>query len=183
MTQESTHTETAVLGGGCFWCVEAAYQQIEGVEKVVSGYSGGSLENPTYEAVCSGTTGHAEVVRLTFNPDVISFSDILEIFWAIHDLTTLNCQGSDVGPQYRSIILYQTEEQKRVAENSITEVAKLWPNPIVTEVVPLEHFYEAEPYHQNYFRNHPNQAYCQIIINPKLKKLRDKFHARLKERI
>lgn len=156
-------TETATLGGGCFWCLEAAYQQIEGVKHVTSGYSAG-----------------AEVVQITFNPATISYADILEIFWAIHDPTTRNRQNHDVGPQYRSIIFYATEAQRQTAQASRDEVQKLWPNPLVTEIVPLEKFDQAEAYHQNFFQNHPELAYCQIVINPKLAKLRQKFHSRLK---
>ncbi len=172
--------ETTTLGGGCFWCLEASFQLINGIESVDPGYAGGHTKDPTYEQVSSDTTGHAEVVRLTFDPQVITFSDVLDIFWAIHDPTTLNRQGNDIGSDYRSIILYESEDQKRLAERSKAEVAKLWPDPIVTEIKPLEHFYPAEEYHRNYFRNHPEQAYCQIIINPKLQKLRQKFAARLK---
>lgn len=172
-------TQSIVLGGGCFWCLEAAYQLIKGVTKVTSGFAGGKTENPSYYAVVGGTTGHAEVVRLEFDLTVISLEDILDVFWAIHDPTTLNRQGNDVGTQYRSIILYEGDEQKKVAEKSINEVAKLWPNEIVTELKPLEHFYEAEVEHQNYFKNHPAQAYCQVIINPKLSKLREKFAEKL----
>lgn len=172
--------QTATLGGGCFWCLEASYQLIKGVEKVVNGYAGGHTDNPTYESVSTRTTGHAEVVQIHFDPKIITYKEILDIFWAIHDPTTLNRQGNDVGDDYRSIILFNDAKQKEVSEESIKEVAKLWPNPIVTELKPLEHFYPAEDYHQNYFNNHPEQAYCQIVINPKLEKLRRKFEARLK---
>lgn len=172
-------TESIVLGGGCFWCLEASYQLIRGVTKVTSGYAGGSVPNPTYYAVATGKTGHAEVVKVEFDPDIISLSDILDVFWAIHDPTTLNRQGNDVGTDYRSIILYVGDNQKKVTEESIKAVAKLWPNPIVTELEPLEKFYQAEPEHQNYFKNHPAQAYCQVVINPKLEKLRAKFAEKL----
>lgn len=172
--------ETATLGGGCFWCLEAAYQQIRGVEQVVSGYAGGQTVSPTYEQVSGGGTGHAEVVQVQFDPAVLSYTDVLDIFWAIHDPTTPGRQGNDVGSQYRSIILYADEEQKQVAEKSISTVAKLWPNPIVTQIEPLDKFYPAEDYHQNYFNNHPEQGYCQAVINPKLQKLRQKFTDRLK---
>ncbi len=182
MVHTQTQTETAVLGGGCFWCLEAAYQEVEGIDRVVSGYAGGHLPDPTYEQIETATTGHAQVVQLTFRPAVIAYADILDIFWAIHDPTTPGRQDYDVGPQYRSILLYESEEQKAVAEQSRDRAAKLWPGPIVTEIAPLEHFYEAEPEHQNYYRNHPERAYCQIIINPKLHKLREKFAARLKSR-
>jgi peptide-methionine (S)-S-oxide reductase len=174
-------SETATLGGGCFWCLEASFQLIEGVEKVISGYCGGDTENPTYDEVSSGNTGHVEVVQVRFNPKVISYKDVLDIFWAIHNPTTLNQQGNDKGTQYRSAIFYESYGQKKIAEDSKDEVAKLWSQPIVTEIKPLEHFYQAEAYHQNYFNNHPEQAYCQLIINPKLEKLRDKFAARIKQ--
>lgn len=172
--------ETAVLGGGCFWCLEAAYQEVNGVESVVSGYAGGEVEDPSYEQVCTGATGHAEVVKISFNPAVITFAGILEIFWAIHDPTTLNRQGNDVGTQYRSVIFYQNEQQKNEAQASIKEVSELWPAPVVTQLAPLKMFFPAEEYHQNYFRNHPEQGYCQVVINPKLLKLRQKFADRLK---
>lgn len=172
--------ETAVLGGGCFWCLEAAYQEIAGVDHVVSGFAGGSVPNPTCEAVYTGKTGHAEVVKVFFNPKVIAYSDVLDIFWAIHNPTTLNRQGHDMGTGYRSIILYGGEVQYEAAKLSIEAVAKLWEDPIVTELRPLEAFYEAEAYHQNYFKQNPQAAYCQIVINPKLIHLREKFAARLK---
>lgn len=180
MKASSRTTERAVLGGGCFWCLEAAYQEIAGIKGSLSGYAGGQIAHPTYEQVSSGTTGHAEVVQLTYEPATITYEDILEIFWAIHDPTTSNRQGNDVGSQYRSIILYANERQKQLAEYSKSHIQKLWPQPVVTEVKPLKHFYRAEDYHQNYFRQHPQQAYCQIVINPKLHKLRQKFHDRLK---
>lgn len=173
-------TESAILGGGCFWCLDASFRQINGVEDVISGYAGGQKANPTYEQVSSGTTGHAEVVKVLYDPKIISYEDVLDIFWAIHDPTTPNRQGSDVGPQYRSVIFYQDEEQHKLAEQSKADVAKLWPNPIVTEIKPLEHFYTAEAYHQDYFAKNPAQAYCQLVINPKLQKLREKFAAKLK---
>lgn len=173
-------SETIVLGGGCFWCLEAAYQLIDGVEKVIPGYAGGTTDNPTYEDVVSHSTGHAEVVEVTFDTSKLSLKDVLEIFWTIHDPTTLNRQGNDVGEQYRSIILYKTVEQKASAEKSIVAAQKLWDDPIVTEVTPLKKFYEAEPEHHNYFVNHPEAAYCQVIINPKLAKLRAKFASRIK---
>lgn len=174
-----SQTESIVLGGGCFWCLEAAYQMIRGVTAVTSGYAGGSEPNPSYYDVSCGKTSHAEVVQVEFDPAIISLTDILDIFWAIHDPTTLNRQGNDRGPQYRSMILVEGDEQRRVAEASKQSVAKLWPNPIVTEIKPLEAFYEAEPEHRNYFQNHPERAYCQIIINPKLEKLRQKFTEKL----
>ena len=173
-------TDQIVLGGGCFWCLEAAYQQIEGVTEIVSGYAGGTRPNPTYEQVCSGATGHAEVVRVTFDTAIISLADVLDIFFTIHNPTQLNFQGNDVGSEYRSIILYADERQQAAASAKLAEVSKLWPDPIVTQIVPLKAFYRAEEYHQNYFKNHPGQAYCQIVINPKLAKLREKFAARLR---
>jgi peptide-methionine (S)-S-oxide reductase len=182
MSKRTPALPTAVLGGGCFWCLEAAYQEIEGVTKVVSGFSGGHVPNPTYLQTKTEDTGHAQVVELTFDPNVITYPDILDIFWAIHDPTTLNRQMYDVGPDYRSIILYNSPEQKAQAEASMKAVQKLWKNPIVTQLVPLEKFYPAEEYEQNYYRKHPDQAYCQIIINPKLAKLREKFAARLKQK-
>lgn len=172
--------ETITLAGGCFWCLEAAYQEINGVTKVVSGYTGGQVASPTYEAVCTGSTGHAEAVQVTFDTTVISLEDIFDIFWTVHNPTTLNRQGNDTGTQYRSAIFYVGNEQKQAAETSKTKVAKLWDDPIVTEIVELGDFYPAEAYHQNYFRNHPEAAYCQFIINPKLEKLRNKFAAKLK---
>ena len=164
-----------VLGGGCFWCLEASYQLIAGVNKVVPGYAGGDVKNPSYERVSSGNSGHVEVVRVEFDEDVISLADILDIFWAIHDPTTPNRQGADVGPQYRSAIFYQNNEQKSIAKKSILEAQKLWKDPIVTNLEQLDTFYEAEEYHHNYFKNNPSRAYCQVVINPKLDKLRKKY--------
>lgn len=171
--------ETIVLGGGCFWCLEAAYQLIKGVTDVTSGYAGGHVPNPTDMQVYSGTTGHAEVVQVTFDPKDISLQDILDIFWTIHDPTTLNRQGNDVGPEYRSAIFYATDLQKTIAGRSKQEVANLWPDPITTEITKLDHFYPAGKHHQNFFAKHPEQAYCQLIINPKLEKLRRKFAGQL----
>ena len=170
----SNQFETATLGGGCFWCVEAVYQDLKGVQQVVSGYAGGTVENPTYQQVCTGATGHAEVAQITFDPNIISFEDILYVFWRTHDPTTLNRQGADVGMQYRSVILYHNEEQKAIAEKSKreTDASDLWPNPIVTEIAPLGDFYEAEAYHQNYYRANPHQPYCMMVIDPKVKKFR-----------
>lgn len=178
----SSTMETATLGGGCFWCVEAIYQDVIGVHKVVSGYAGGTVENPTYEEVCSGTTGHAEVVQIAFDPTVISFEEILFIFWRTHDPTTLNRQGNDVGTQYRSVIYYHDEEQKKIAEQSMaeTEASDLWPDPIVTEIAPLPIFYEGEAYHQNYFVDNPYQPYCIFVINPKVQKFRKSFRNKLR---
>ena len=173
--------QTATLGGGCFWCLEAVYQEIEGVERVVSGYAGGTVEDPSYEAVCSGKTGHAEVVQVYFDPDVLSYADILEVFWAIHNPTTPDRQGHDFGSQYRSIILTGDDAQQDAAEHSRDSIAKLWPDPVVTEILSLVIFYEAESHHQNYFRSNPERAYCQAVINPKLVHLRAAFAGRLKK--
>ena len=169
--------ETAVLGGGCFWCIEAVFQQIKGVSSVESGYAGGDIENPAYEQVCSGNTGHAEVVRVLYNPEEISYRKLLEVFFYIHDPTTLNRQGNDVGTQYRSIILFTTPEQEKVAGEVINELEeqKFYADPIVTEVEPLEIFYRAEDYHQSYYANNAAQPYCQLVISPKVEKFQDKF--------
>jgi peptide-methionine (S)-S-oxide reductase len=178
----SAQRETATLGGGCFWCLEAVFEQVRGVLKVESGYCGGELANPTYQQVCADTTGHAEVVQVTFDPGVISFREILEIFFGIHDPTTLNRQGADVGSQYRSAIFYHSPQQKQVAEQLIGELntAQIWAKPIVTQVVPITTFYKAEDYHQGYFRANPAQAYCNAVINPKVVKFRKQFASRLK---
>ncbi|MBF0278453.1 MAG: peptide-methionine (S)-S-oxide reductase MsrA [SAR324 cluster bacterium] len=178
----STDLETATLGAGCFWCIEAIYQNLKGVETVVSGYTGGKTENPTYQEICMGTTGHAEVAQITFDPEVITFKEILMVFWRTHDPTTLNQQGNDVGTQYRSAIFYHTEEQKSIAEQSLkeTDESTLWTEPIVTEISPLRKFYPGEDYHQNYFNNNPYQPYCQAIIGPKLKKFKNEFQDQLK---
>jgi peptide-methionine (S)-S-oxide reductase len=175
--------EIASLAGGCFWCLEAVFVQLEGVEKVESGYAGGTLPNPTYQQVCSGRTGHAEVTRVTFNPQVISYEDLLKIFFTIHDPTSLNRQGNDVGTQYRSAIYYHTPEQKATAERVIAELtaSQVWNNPIVTEVTALPPFYKAEEYHQNYYERNPNQGYCQAVIAPKVSKLRKYYFDRLKK--
>lgn len=169
--------QTATLGGGCFWCLEAIYQQIRGVSSVLSGYAGGSVENPDYKSVCTGATGHAEVVRISFDPAVITYADLLHIFWRIHDPTTLNRQGADVGTQYRSIILYLDDEQKRAAEYAKTETdaSDLWSDAIVTEIEPLRDFFAAEDYHHDYYRNNPNQPYCFMVIDPKVNKFRKSF--------
>lgn len=177
----SGKTEIATLGGGCFWCVEAIYQDLKGVSKVESGYSGGHIDNPTYKEVCSGLTGHAEVVQVTFDPEVISYADILRIFFTVHDPTTLNRQGNDTGTQYRSVVYYHSEEQKKTAEAVKIEAQEAWDNPIVTEISAFDKFYKAEDYHQNYFKDNPNQGYCSFIIAPKVKKFREKFKDRLKE--
>jgi peptide-methionine (S)-S-oxide reductase len=174
--------EIATLGGGCFWCLEAVYDDLIGVESVVSGYSGGHVPNPTYEQVCGKRTGHAEVVQVTFDPAVISFREVLEVFFTIHDPTTPNRQGNDVGPQYRSAIFYHDTAQKETAEAVIAEfaAAKVWPDPIVTEVTPFDVFYRAEAYHQNYFQNNPYQPYCMFVVAPKVTKFRKKYAKRRK---
>ncbi|HEY2704395.1 MAG TPA: peptide-methionine (S)-S-oxide reductase MsrA [Candidatus Dormibacteraeota bacterium] len=176
----SERREVATLGGGCFWCLDAAYRRVEGVTGVVSGYAGGQDPNPTYQRVCSGRTGHAEVVQVEYDPDVISYADILDVLWAIHDPTTPNQQGHDVGTQYRSIILTHDDAQRGAAEASRDAVQSLWPRPVVTEIVPLEVFHPAEEYHQDYYARNPEQGYCQAVINPKLAKLRQRFAARLR---
>jgi peptide-methionine (S)-S-oxide reductase len=175
-------TEVATLAGGCFWCLEAAFEQLNGVRKVESGYVGGTTVNPTYEQVCSGRTGHAEVVQITFEPDVISFRDLLDVFFAIHDPTTLNRQGADVGTQYRSAIFYHSPEQKAVAEQAIADLRAGggWENPIVTDVTPFTTFYRAEDYHQGYYRANPYQGYCQAVVGPKAVKVRKLFADRLR---
>jgi peptide-methionine (S)-S-oxide reductase len=175
--------EMTTLGGGCFWCVEAVYQELQGVQSAVSGYAGGAVENPTYYQVCNGTTGHAEVVQITFDPKIITFEDILYVFWRTHDPTTLNRQGYDVGTQYRSIIMYHSEQQRAMAEKSKhdTDASGLWPNPIVTEISPFTTFYKAEDYHQNFYRDNPYQPYCRAIIDPKITKLRKELRAKLKD--
>jgi peptide-methionine (S)-S-oxide reductase len=174
--------EEASLGGGCFWCLEAVFEQLRGVQKVESGYSGGSLADPSYERVCSGRTGHAEVVQVTFDPQEITYSEILDVFFATHDPTTLNRQGADVGTQYRSVIFCHSPVQKEAAEKKIAELnaAKIWDAPIVTEIAPLKSFYRAEDYHQKYFQDNPGQPYCQVVISPKVVKFRKQFAARLK---
>ena len=174
--------QTTTLGGGCFWCLEAVYELVNGVESVVSGYAGGHVPNPSYERVCTGTTGHAEVTQVTFDPSVVSLSHLLDIFFTIHDPTTLNRQGYDVGPQYRSIILYHDDEQKAEAEAAIKRVSEqgLYRDPLVTQVEPLDIFYKAEDYHQEYFRSNPGASYCQVIIEPKVAKFRDKYLADLR---
>ncbi|MFQ5400956.1 MAG: peptide-methionine (S)-S-oxide reductase MsrA [Anaerolineae bacterium] len=174
--------QIATIGGGCFWCLEAVYLELQGVSKVVSGYAGGHVPNPTYRQICTGRTGHAEVVQVTYDPNQVSFRDILEVFFTVHDPTTLNRQGADVGTQYRSVILYHNEEQRQIAEGMIAELntAGVWSDPIVTEVTPLDIFYPAEDYHQDYYRQNSAQPYCQVVISPKLAKFRIKFAARRK---
>jgi peptide-methionine (S)-S-oxide reductase len=175
-------TELATLAGGCFWCLEAAFQQLRGVTSVTSGFAGGHVPNPSYEAVCTGATGHAEVVRVGFDPALISFGDLLDVFFTIHDPTTLNRQGGDVGTQYRSAIFYHDDEQRRAAEHAVAELeaAHVWDDPIVTEIVPLTTFHPAEDYHREYYRRNPNQPYCRAVIAPKVAKLRSKYFEKLK---
>jgi len=174
---ETKDKEEATLGAGCFWCVEAIFQRVKGVLHVESGYSGGSVVNPTYEQVTTGRTGHAEVIRIVFDPKIVSFETILEVFWHTHDPTTLNRQGADVGTQYRSVIFYHSEKQKEIAEESKhrTQQSGLWDDPIVTEISPLINYYKAEDYHQNYFNNNPNAGYCSFVIAPKIAKFKNDF--------
>lgn len=179
---ENNNLETATLAAGCFWCVEAIFDDLVGVEDVVSGYSGGFTENPTYQQVCSETTGHAEVVQVRFDPNVLSFRDLLRVYFTVHDPTTLNRQGNDVGTSYRSAIFYHSNEQKQVAEEVIAEITAegIYDAPIVTELAPFKKFYPAEDYHQEYFANNPNQPYCAAVVAPKVAKFRQKFTSRLK---
>jgi peptide-methionine (S)-S-oxide reductase len=179
----SENVKTAVFGAGCFWCVEAIFQNIEGVEKVEPGYSGGQIKDPTYKMVCYGNTGHAEVAKIWYNPDVISFETLLEVFWHTHNPTTLNKQGGDEGTQYRSAIFYETDQEKEIAEASLkkTDASGLWEDPIVTEVSPLINYYAAEDYHKNYYLNNSNQPYCAAVIAPKIRKLRTQCPGLLKE--
>ncbi|MFL6215938.1 MAG: peptide-methionine (S)-S-oxide reductase MsrA [Blastocatellia bacterium] len=183
MMDEQADKEVATLAGGCFWCLEAVFKDLRGVESAVSGYSGGSVANPTYQQVCAGTTGHAEVVQVTFDPRVVTFRDIIEVFFTIHDPTTLNQQGADVGTQYRSVIFYHSPAQREVAEQVIAELTteQLWRDPIVTELTPLTEFYAAEDYHQDYFERNPYQPYCMAVVAPKVTKFRKKFLDRLKK--
>jgi peptide-methionine (S)-S-oxide reductase len=183
VNQEMNKYETATLGGGCFWCLEAIYTDLKGVEKVVSGYSGGSKGNPSYQEVSRGGSGHAEVVQISFDPDIISYEDLVKIFFTIHDPTTLNRQGADVGSQYRSVFFYHTESQHVTAEKIMGEVGaeKIWADPIVTQIEPFSEFFIAEQYHQEYFKRNPNQGYCQVVIAPKVVKFRKTFADRLKE--
>jgi peptide-methionine (S)-S-oxide reductase len=179
---ERAGTEVATLAGGCFWCLEAIFKEVDGVEDVVSGYTGGTTVNPTYQEVCTNTTGHAEAVQLTFDPSQISYREILRIFFSVHDPTTLNRQGEDVGTQYRSVIFYHNDRQRAIAEAVIRELneAHLWRKPIVTQVAPLDKFYPAEDYHREYFSRHPDQSYCQAVISPKINKFRRQWTKRLK---
>lgn len=180
---DMSNLETATLGAGCFWCVEAVFDDLRGVEDVVSGYSNGHVENPTYKQVCNGDTGHAEVTQIKFDPSVISFRDVLHVFFSVHDPTTLNRQGGDIGTQYRSGIFFHTLEQEQIAHEVIAELkmANIWENPIVTEVTPVANYYPAEDYHQEYFANNPNQPYCQAVVAPKVAKFRQKYVDQLKK--
>ena len=175
-------SETATLAAGCFWCVEAIFQDLKGVDSVVSGYAGGTVENPTYQQVCGGNTGHAEAIQLTFDPEIISYEDLLYVFWRTHDPTTLNRQGNDVGTAYRSVIFYHDGTQKEIAERSreTTQASGLWPNPIVTEIAKFTNFYPGEGYHQNYYKLNPQQPYCRAVIDPKMQKFKKDFQDRLK---
>ncbi len=179
---DNSGREQATLGGGCFWCLEAVFEGLRGVERVVSGYAGGDVADPSYQQVCTGTTGHAEVVQVTFDPSAVSYRELLEVFFGTHDPTTLNRQGADVGTQYRSAIFYHSPEQRQVAEQAIAELsaAGVWDRPIVTQVVPFRQFYPAEDYHQGYFRNNPGQGYCQAVVAPKVAKFRKQFAAKLR---
>lgn len=180
-SRQSPSTELATLAGGCFWCIEAVFAELRGVVRVESGYSGGHVANPTYRQVCGGDTGHAEVVQISFDPHVISFRELLEVFFSVHDPTTLNRQGADVGPQYRSAIFYHSEDQRRIAEEIIRDLtaSARWSAPIVTELSPFQAFFKAEDYHQDYFRLHGEQPYCRIVIAPKMAKFRKEYRERL----
>ena len=177
MESSTNQTETATLGGGCFWCLQALFEMVPGVKSVTCGFAGGTTPNPTYKEVCTGDTGHAEVVQIQFDPKVISYTKLLDTFWEVHDPTTLDRQGHDIGAQYRSIILYNSEAQKAEADKSLAEAQKQFSRPIVTQIVPLKHFYKAEDYHQDYYRDNPNQAYCRIVIRPKVEKLEKELKA------
>jgi peptide-methionine (S)-S-oxide reductase len=183
MNKDQNSYEVGTLAGGCFWCLEAVYDELKGVQDVVSGYSGGQMSNPSYKAVCTGETGHAEVVQVTFDPQVISYRELLEVFFTIHDPTTLNRQGADVGTQYRSAIFYHSPEQKAIAEQVIQEIKNenIWGKPIVTELAPFSVFYPAEDYHQEYFKHNPYQGYCMAVIAPKVSKFRKKYLDKLKK--
>jgi peptide-methionine (S)-S-oxide reductase len=182
-SEQNKNVEQATLGGGCFWCTEAIFLRLNGVEEVKSGYSGGKIKNPSYREVCTGRTGHAEVIQITFDPKIISFAEILEVFFATHDPTTLNRQGNDIGTQYRSVIFYHNEEQKKIAEKvlSLLEKDKVYDNPVVTEITPFSNFYLAEDYHNNYFEQNPAQPYCQFVIAPKVEKFQKIFKEKLKQ--
>ena len=183
-TKKTSNLDTITLGGGCYWCVEAVYENLDGVKSVVSGFSGGKNANPTYQEVCTGTTGHAEVVQITFDKNVTDINEIFKVFFTVHDPTTLNRQGADVGTQYRSVIFYKNTEQKKAAESIIAELnkAKVYSNPIVTKVEPFKAFYKAEDYHQNYYSNNENQPYCKMVIQPKLEKFEKVFKDKLKKK-
>lgn len=182
--KKASNLETITLGGGCYWCVEAVYENLDGVKSVVSGFSGGKNANPTYEEVCTGTTGHAEVVQITYDKSVTDINEIFKVFFTVHDPTTLNRQGADVGTQYRSVIFYKNEEQKKAAQNIIAELnkAKVYNSPIVTKVEPFKAFYKAEDYHQNYYANNKNQPYCKMVIQPKIEKFEKVFKDKLKKK-
>ncbi len=177
-------TETAIFGAGCFWCVEAIFQNLKGVISVEPGYAGGSMANPSYEAVCTGKTGHAEVAKIVFNPKIISYKELLSVFWKIHDPTTVDRQGNDIGEQYRSVIFYTTPEQKVTAEKIKSELDKssYYDKPIVTQIEPLDHFYKAEDYHKNYYENNKDEPYCQFVISPKIKKFENLFRDKIKKK-
>jgi peptide-methionine (S)-S-oxide reductase len=183
VSEQMDNLQKATFGSGCFWCTEAIFERLKGVKSVVSGYSGGKVENPTYEEVCTGTTGHAEVTQITYDPEIISFDELLEVFWKTHDPTTLNRQGNDVGPQYRSVIFYHNDEQKKLAEKYKEALDKsgAWEKPIVTEISPFTKFYPAEDYHQEYYENNPNQGYCAFVIAPKVEKFEKVFKDKLKK--
>ncbi|SHM17050.1 peptide-methionine (S)-S-oxide reductase MsrA [Flavobacterium chilense] len=183
-TKSAPNLETITLGGGCYWCVEAVYENLDGVKSVVSGFSGGKVANPTYEEVCTGTTGHAEVVQITYDKNVTDINEIFKVFFTVHDPTTLNRQGADVGTQYRSVIFYKNAEQKNAAESIISELnkAKVYSSPIVTKVEPFKAFYKAEDYHQNYYANNKNQPYCKMVIQPKIEKFEKVFKDKLKKK-
>ena len=183
MAETTATVETATLGAGCFWCIEAVYQELQGVHQVVSGYAGGSVEHPTYEQICRGNTGHAEVIQMTFDPNILAFDEVLYVFWRTHDPTTLNRQGPDVGTQYRSAIFYHNEQQRLIAEKSKreTDASGLWPQPIVTQISPFTTFYPAEDYHQNFYRSNPYQPYCRVMIDPKMHKFRQEFQHKLRD--
>ncbi|MGB5529939.1 MAG: peptide-methionine (S)-S-oxide reductase MsrA [Ignavibacteriaceae bacterium] len=184
VNQQMENLQKATFGSGCFWCTEAVFERLKGVHKVVSGYAGGTVENPTYEQVCSEKTGHAEVTQITYDPNVITYDELLEVFWKTHDPTTLNRQGNDVGTQYRSVIFYHNEEQKELAEKYKSELDKsgAWSKPIVTEISPLTNYFEAEDYHQDYYTNNPNQGYCAFVIAPKVEKFEKVFKEKLKRK-
>jgi peptide-methionine (S)-S-oxide reductase len=177
---EREHLATATFGGGCFWCVEAAFEELRGVERVTSGYAGGDVEDPTYEQVCRGDTGHAEVVQVAYDPEAVSYADLLEVFFAVHDPTTEDRQGPDVGSQYRSILLYHDDDQRERAEAFLAELDEEYEDPVVTEIEPLDVFYEAEEYHQDYFEKNPQDAYCRVHAAPKVEKVRERFEERVK---